>query len=161
VLNVGTYLSLRQHMTPEAPAAFDPDALDDSVTPAQKLYRQIAGVPPVLHYDIAVNYLGLIPGGSLTLAQLVSTRRFWLRAGLPGSQAYLAVPAASALAFDLRRNGAAIGSVSFAAGANTGTFTLAADVQVFETDRLALVGPSAEDVSAADLSVTLIGDRFS
>jgi hypothetical protein len=98
--------------------------VDDSVTPPQKLYRQIAGIPPVLHYDIAVNYLGLIPGGTVTLAQLVSTRRFWLRAGLPGSQAYLAVPATGALALDLCRNGTSIGAVSFAAARTPGSSPL-------------------------------------
>lgn len=107
----------------------------------------------------AVAWLPGTPTESVLAWRYVSARVFTLPSGLPNSQGYAeTAPSGGAVAFDIRRNGVSIGTMSFADTSKTATFTFAADVSFSPGDRLELVAP-ASLFSIADISVTLAGVR--
>jgi hypothetical protein len=79
--------------------------------------------------------------------------------GLPGSKAELYTATTGALSFPLKKNGTAIGSIEFAAGATVGTFIFTADVTCVVGDAIRLIKPTAIDAGARELSITLMATR--
>jgi hypothetical protein len=156
----GLYLVRIQHTTPALPATFDPDAVDDEDNP---LYLQVFGEDAYV-YDFGFSFPGRPGSGietSAAMAGHVFGRAVSLLIGLPGSVAKLRVAPAAALAFGLEKNGVSIGSVNFALGATTGTFTFAADVAFAIGDIITMIRPTAIDSAAKELNVTFIGTRTS
>ena len=84
---------------------------------------------------------------------------FDLPSGLTGSVGYVDVVATAATTIDIRKNGSSVGSIDFALGANTATFTFTTLTSFAVGDRLTLFAPSTADVTLADISVTLKGTR--
>ena len=97
-------------------------------------------------------------GGTPAVSALVHSH-FAIRATdlpvtLAGSFAKLVTSPSSAIAFDLKKNGAPIGSVDFAASATTATFSFASAVALAAGDILTIHSP-ANLFGAADLTATL------
>jgi hypothetical protein len=82
---------------------------------------------------------------------------FYLPAGLTGSRANLRTYTNDATSYNLRKNGVVIGSVNFAGGSHTPTFTFADTVQFDDGDILDCEGPAAVDDLAECLSLTIVG----
>jgi hypothetical protein len=82
---------------------------------------------------------------------------FVLPAGLTGSVANLRTRPQFSLTFAIRKNGEAIGDVTFAADAHAPTFTFPDAVAFVPGDALTLDGPVAVDDWAECLSVTVVG----
>lgn len=100
---------------------------------------------------------GGLPPANAVLLRYITPRPFNLPAGLPRSQAYLAVaPTVAAAVFNVRKNGGSVGSLDFAVGANVATFTLATAVAFAPGDRLEIVAPNPANATAADLSFSLV-----
>ena len=166
VPDAGMFLVLVQHMTPEVPAAFNPDATDAE---GNRLYRQVSGVPPVLAYDIAFSFLGEIPAQGRRLSSFLtpSERDFRLPAGLPGSHAHLGTATSTTpIVIPIVKNSDQIGTITFTpdqqldgSGGQFGVFGFEANVDLHPLDRLILAEPEEEDETAADLSVTLTAER--
>jgi hypothetical protein len=101
-----------------------------------------------------------LPGASELVYQEVIARPVTLPSGLTDSQGYAGTaPADGAKDFDVQKNGSSVGTVSFANGSNTATFTMASATQFAAGDRLALVAPGTQDSAMADVSITLAGTR--
>jgi hypothetical protein len=117
------------------------------------------GVP----YDV-ICFVGGLPGaGSLVLAHRFA-RAVTFAATLPLAKAYALTTATGAKSFDVKRQipGGALttpGTVNFAIGANSGTFTWAADVTYAVGDVLLIYGPAVQDATLADVAITLTGVR--
>jgi hypothetical protein len=109
-------------------------------------------------YDVGVYFPGQ-PGAGATLLQLVAPRAFTLPAGLTGSQGYAATAPTAQADLDIRKNGASIGTITFAAPASTATFAFAGEVDFAAGDRLTIIAPGTQDASLADISITLKGTR--
>jgi hypothetical protein len=109
-------------------------------------------------YDVGVYFPGK-PGAGATLLQLVAPRAFTLPAGLTGSQGYAGTAPTAVADLDLRKNGASIGTITFAAAANTATFSFASEVAFAAGDRLTVIAPGTQDASLADISITFKGTR--
>lgn len=107
-------------------------------------------------YDLAVFYNG-IPGADQDILRFVAGRDFYLPAGLTNSAAYAAVAATAAYDIDVRKNGVSVGTISWAIGANSATFTFASDVAFTGGDRLELIGQTTPDATLEDVFVTLAG----
>lgn len=99
------------------------------------------------------------PSAGARVHHFVFPRAVSLPAGLVGSVARAAIAPAAAASFALRRNGSAIGSISFAAGQATATFVLAGGAGFVSGDRLEVMAPAVQDATLADIAVSLVGSR--
>jgi hypothetical protein len=113
------------------------------------------GGPP---YDIGVYFQGQ-PEAGATLLQFVASRAFTLPADLTGSQGYAGTAPTAQADLDIQKNGASIGTITFAAAANTATFAFASEITFAAGDRLTVLAPGSQDASLADISITFKGTR--
>ena len=113
------------------------------------------GGPP---YDIGVYFPGQ-PEAGATLLQLVASRPFTLPADLTDSQGYAGAAPTAQADLDIQKNGASIGTITFAAAASTATFAFASEVAFAAGDRLTVLAPGSQDASLADISITFKGTR--
>ncbi|ACC76160.1 hypothetical protein PPMP20_19035 [Paraburkholderia phymatum] len=109
-------------------------------------------------YDVLMFSPG-VPANSALMARIVTPRPVTFPSGLTGSYASASVAATAAVTLTLARNGSAIGTVNFAAGASTGTFTFSSSVTTAAGDVLTLTNQATTDATLANISVTLVGTR--
>lgn len=139
---------------------FDPDQTDGL---GHRVYLKIMKEETLAYiYDIGFYYpsrpgQGIDTGGNI-FSHIV-TEAMYLPISLTGSYAKLATAPAAALVFPLLKNATSIGSVNFALGATTATFTFAADVSFAAGDVLRVGRPTAIDTAAQELSLTFNGTR--
>lgn len=89
----------------------------------------------------------------------IADRITFLKAGLAGSYARLGVAPTAPLSLALTVNGVTEGSLSFAANAVQGAFTLAQDVLLMPEDVLAVMRPGSADAAASDLTLSVAGTQ--
>jgi hypothetical protein len=118
---------------------------------------EAAGEPPI---DLAMFIAG-VHGDDALMAQMVMTRVVTLPAGLIGSQAYAQVAATAETVLDVQKNGSNVGTITFAASGQTGTFAMASETTLSAGDRLAIVNESPADATLAGVSLTFAGTRGS
>jgi hypothetical protein len=109
-------------------------------------------------YDIA-GYLPGIPITGQILFRIEMVRAVTLPAGLTGSRAVCQTAPTNAVTLPLYQSGTFIGSIDFAAGAMSGTFTFAAQVILNPGDVLELDAPNPADATFAGPSYTITGTR--
>lgn len=109
-------------------------------------------------FDIRA-FLESAPTGSQILIKFVFTRSISFASGLSGSEGHLGTAATAQTDFDIKKNGASIGTCRFAASATTATFIFATDQTLVGGDRLSIVAPASPDATAADVSITLAGTK--
>jgi hypothetical protein len=109
-------------------------------------------------YDVGLYAAGK-PAASAILMRFVFNRVISTAINLAGSVASLGTAPTASAAFSLTKNGSAIGTLNFAAGATSGTFTVAAAQNFVSGDVLAITAPGTADSTLSDLSVTLNGTR--
>ena len=105
------------------------------------------------------------PLPDVPLGLFMAARAFSLPAGLPLSQAYaLNAPDSGEgdKVFDIQKNGSTIGTVTFSALSNAGSFSFVSQVNFAAGDRLSLLGypspsPDLEATSLANVAVTFAG----
>jgi hypothetical protein len=97
------------------------------------------------------------PGVSAIIQRYVFTQTVTFEAGLPGSQATAAVPATGPTAFDIQKNGASVGTMTFGSGATTAGFAMTTATVFGPGDTLTLVAPAEPDPTLADLAWSLVG----
>lgn len=111
-----------------------------------------------LRYDLSTFATGQ-PAASEILFDFAAPVAFTLPVNLAGSVA-LASAAPNAVAnFSLTKNGTQVGTISFAAGALTATFTAASAISVAVGDRLQIIAPSTQDAALSGLAFTFAGTR--
>lgn len=149
----GLYLVLQDHTSA---STFDPDASNMS----GDLYGFLMPFPT--SYDLGVFIPGQ-PGSGIVSGEPIyafcAARAFTFVAGLTASRAQLGDGTTDAMTLTMRKNGVAIGTINFGAGAQIGTFTLAADVSFAAGDVFDIVRPTTLDSTARNLMLTLIGRR--
>lgn len=77
---------------------------------------------------------------------------------LTGSRAIAKTASTGTATFDIKKNGASIGSIVFTASA-TGTFTFASAQTFTNTDSFEITAPSPQDATLANIAFTFIGTK--
>jgi hypothetical protein len=101
-----------------------------------------------------------VHGSGALMAQIVFDRNVAFDEDLPSSQGYAQVAAADETVLDIQKNGAKIGTITFADAGNTVTFALAGGASFAAGDRLAIVNQDPADATLADLALTFRGRRI-
>ena len=109
-------------------------------------------------FDIALYFPGQ-PEAAERLLKLEVARGFSLPADLAGSRGHADTPATAVAELAILKNGAAAGSITFAAASQDAAFSLAGGLGLVPGDRLELVAPATQDATLAGLALTLIGTR--
>lgn len=153
---LGVYYVLKSHTSPAAPAPFDPAAQEGG----EDLYQQFFGVPDVLHYDIAINFLGALPGSSAKLGQFVCARPLRIIEDAPEAQSFLTDAPLAELIITVKKGTVTIGTITHNAGSQTGTFSFPADTDFVAGEVLSFYGPATADANAADWSLTIVANEI-
>jgi hypothetical protein len=161
----GFYQVLENHTTPAVPAAFNPNATDESTdnNPLYQLWMPLHDV----NYDAAI----FIPGNiqrepDVLLFQGIANREMQLGTGDARAHAYLDVGNSSTggtdIILSIEKNGIEVGTITFeaagdidTAGGQAGDFIVNTAVDFLEGDRYALRVTQSDNAECADLSVTL------
>jgi hypothetical protein len=108
-------------------------------------------------YDIGGSYNGK-PPASYVLLRFVAARAIDYADDFAGSQGYVDTAPAATKSFLIKVNGVQVGTMQFALGANTATFTTSSGaLQLAAGERLTVEAPASQDATLADLFFTLKG----
>ena len=156
VFNVGFFQVLVDHSTPPVPAEFDPNAVDSSSNPLYAMFLPLGDT----NYDAAIFVPGSIQRNPDELIyQAIANRAMQLPQGNADCYGYLDVAndavGATDIILAIEKNGTEIGTVTFAAGATSGAFSIPAVVEFAEGDRYALRAVESDNAEPSGLSVTL------
>lgn len=99
-------------------------------------------------------------------ATFVATRPFSIPINCVGSQAYAATAvgpldsnsAGETVVFDIQKNGANVGTITFEGGSHTGVFAMVALADFAAGDRLSVLAPASLD-TLVEVSITFMGSR--
>lgn len=115
--------------------------------------------PISLAFDANMFFPGSYSSNQI-LARILIPKNMKLLSGLSGSFSSSTVAATSTTAISILKNASSIGSIEFAAGGTTGSFTFASDVTFAPGDILSIVAPSSPDATLSNVSLTLSGVRI-
>lgn len=110
----------------------------------------------------ASDFTGFYPGkpaDGATVIRVPVGRAFTFPVSMTDSRGSSGSAATAQADFDLRKNGVSFGTMSFAASANTATFTAASATSFAAGDLLEIVAPATQDNTLADVGFYLKGDR--
>jgi hypothetical protein len=97
------------------------------------------------------------PGASQVIERFIFAAPATFPAGLTGSYGTAGTAATAAASFNVDKNGSAVGTMHFAAGATSATFTMATATGFAGGDVLTIIAPAAPDATLANLAWTLTG----
>ena len=80
-------------------------------------------------------------------------------ADLSGSRGYAGTAPTAQADPDLRKNGASIGTITFAVAASTATLAFTSEIAFAAGARLTVLALGSQDASLADISITFKGTR--
>lgn len=100
-----------------------------------------------------------VPPADQVLLSYQPTKALTLPVALAGSFASAAVAATAAATLTISKNGTSVGTINFAIGATTATFTFAAATTFAAGDMLGVAAQHIPDVTLAGLSFSLFGSR--
>ena len=112
----------------------------------------VTGIP----YDIVSGVSGPITSSQYVLA-IVPPRKVNIPANFEGSQAQvLGSTFTNAASFSIYNGGTLIGTLSFSAGASSGSFSTASAFTILAGSEFYIIAPSTADPSAANLTITIM-----
>jgi hypothetical protein len=115
-----------------------------------------AFVQATKYYDVVGGAVGAI-GASQLMTQFISGRTVTFPASLTGSVGYASTVPTASTTFTITANGTNVGTMVFAAGAHTPTFTAASSFSLSPGQLLIVTGPASADATIATVSFTLLG----
>lgn len=106
-------------------------------------------------YDLASAINGK-PAANAVVLNFVAARSFTIPAGMVGSRAKSTVNATATTVFTIKKNGANVGTLTFAAANSTGVFAMATQTSFVEGDVLSMSAPATADATLADIAYTIV-----
>lgn len=118
------------------------------------------GTPTAQPFDVTAFYPGT-PTASAILLRVPLARAVTFPGNFANSRGSASANATGSTAFDVQKNGASVGTMTFAAGASTATFTSSggAVVDFAAGDYLSVIAPATPDAALADVGFVLAGTR--
>lgn len=132
-----------------------------SIADAKAVSASFKGVPPSTQpFDVTAFYPG-VPSASATLLRVPIARAVTFPANFASSAGKASANATASTAFDLQKNGATVGTMTFGAGSASATFTSSggAAVNFAAGDVLGVVAPATPDATLANVGLVLAGTR--
>jgi len=111
-------------------------------------------------YPITIFFPGVL-NSNQEMVRINVVRSFVLPQNCVGSIATLAVEATASTVFKIKKNGAQIGTMTFAAGGSNATFSLSSDTTFNTGDIISVQAPASADATAAGIAITLSAMRLS
>jgi hypothetical protein len=155
----GYYRTLIAHTTPDSPAVFDPNAIDEdsgSPTFGQPLYSLVLGEDASI-YDVGFFMPGRVGQGIAVGEEMFAhtfVRDVTLPLDLPGSLAKLAAACAADMELEIYQDTTLQGSVTFAAGETDGVFVWTTAVDFAAGETLSVHPPATLDATARGLKIS-------
>ena len=109
-------------------------------------------------FDLTAFYPGVVAASAL-VTRVPVARAVTFPSGLTGSIGKASAAATASTAFDVRKNGSSVGTITFAAGATSATFAAASAITLAAGDIVSIHGPSTPDATLADVGIVLAGTR--
>jgi hypothetical protein len=109
-------------------------------------------------YDLAFDASDRPDSGD-TFRRFIFTTTVQFNAGMTDSRAMALVAATSSAVFNIQKNGTNFATITFAAGATTGTFACATTTTFNAGDVLSIVAPNPRDATLATIAITMTGYR--
>lgn len=109
-------------------------------------------------YDLLMFFPGA-PTANQVMGRVIMPRAITLPSSLTGSYGSSIAAATGSTTLTLAKNGSSIGSVNFAAGASSATFTFASAVSFAAGNVLTLTNQATPDTTLTNISVTLAATR--
>ena len=111
-------------------------------------------------FDVAV-YVEAAPTSSERIIRFTATRACNFVGNLVGSVASASTAATGSTAFDVRKNGSSVGTITFAASATTATFVTSGGsaISLAINDYLEIFAPASPDATLKEIGFTLLGTR--
>lgn len=78
---------------------------------------------------------------------------------LTGSRVTCRTAATLQKQIDIQKNDISVGTITFAIGADTGTFTFTTETTFLSGDTLSLIGPASTDATLAGIAISLVGAK--
>jgi hypothetical protein len=113
---------------------------------------------PAQPFDVTAFYPG-VPSASVRVTRVPIARAVAFPSNFAGSVGIASVAATASTAFDVRKNGTSVGTITYAAGATTATFSTSGAVSFAAGDYLSIVAPATPDATLADPGFVLAGTR--
>jgi hypothetical protein len=126
----------------------------------QLRWNGAALVPVTEPFDVGLHLPDLSTAGAL-LAEIVLARSVNFPAAFAGSTGYARIAATAETVLDAQKNGANIGTVTFAVASSTPIFALASPTSFAAGDRLGIVNEDPADATLAGVSLTFADTRGS
>ena len=105
-------------------------------------------------YDLGISVFG-VPAASEVVYRFLITRPMTIASNFTNSLAKTATVATASTVFSVQKNGTPFGTVTFAAGSATGTFSTQGAISFAAGDRVSVVAPSTVDITLADTDITI------
>ncbi|MBV8133673.1 MAG: phage tail protein [Alphaproteobacteria bacterium] len=112
----------------------------------------------VVSTTVSGSYAGTTTA-NLVVQRYVFAGTVMFPAGLTGSQGTAGVAATATTTYSIKKNGANIGTMVFAASATTAAFAMASATSFMAGDVLTVVAPASPDATLANLAWTLAGSQ--
>lgn len=109
-------------------------------------------------FDVGCSFNGS-PDASAVLLRLPLVRTVTFPVGLAGSRGVAGTAPTAAATFNIQRNGATFGTMTFAAGATTAAFAAASATVFAAGGTLSISAPAIQDLTLADVGAMLSGVR--
>ena len=110
------------------------------------------------NYDLH-NFVNGKPLANEVIGRIVAVRAFVIPQNCAGSYAYCTTGPTSALTIAILKNGVQVGTISFGAGATSGTFTMATAVTINAGDQFALRSNAAvQDATFSDIAISILAN---
>lgn len=109
-------------------------------------------------FDLTAFYPG-VPSASALVTRVPVARAITFSTATTTGRGSASVAATSQTDFDVKLNGASVGTIRFAAGASTGSFIAASPITTAAGDVVSIHAPSSADATLADVGFVLAGTR--
>lgn len=115
----------------------------------------VQGIDGVSSYDIGLYYNGSLPT-SAKVMRFKTPRLLHCLIGLPGSTAICGTNSTATTVLTVRKNGVAVGTLTFIVNNPNGTFNFPDNVDFAIGDIIEIIAPVVPDPTLADIAITLV-----